>query len=88
MSALTENKVKKLNMFYRVLSGFIFFCSMVATIGATIAVVSEPFRIGAILGTVVIVAVVAIMAYVSGRIMITGYAPKFLLFTHAPKNNT
>jgi uncharacterized membrane protein YphA (DoxX/SURF4 family) len=77
----TELDVIKLSLFVRCLACFIFICSLIAGIGLTFALFTEQFEFGFILGFTV----VGFMLHISGSVTFKGYAPKYLLFGHAPK---
>lgn len=77
----TEHDVKKVGIFIRCLSAFIFICSLIATLGVVFAVITEPFEPLILIGFLV----VSLMLHVSGMVTFKGYAPKYLLFAHAPK---
>ena len=80
----TKNQVAKISKTYRVLAGFILFCGVVAAAGLVFAITTEPFHPSAIVGAVVIL----VTLHVSASIVFKGFAPKYLLFTHGPKQNT
>lgn len=77
----TEKDVKKLGPITRGLAALILICSIIAAVVLGIAAFTEPFRPLLIFGFVT----VALMAHVSGSVVLKGYAPKYLLFTHGPK---
>jgi uncharacterized membrane protein YphA (DoxX/SURF4 family) len=77
----TELDVIKLSLFVRCLACFIFICSLIAGIGLTVALFTEQFEFGFILDFTV----VGFMLHISGSVTFKGYAPKYLLFGHAPK---
>ncbi len=73
-----SHKIQKLGFLIRSLCCFLFACSMLAFVGAVVAMVLEPFHFITIVGVLVSL----IMGHVSGKILLTGYAPKYLLFAH------
>jgi hypothetical protein len=82
MKLPAENKVEKLGTIFRILSAFIFLVGILAAAGlAFFAIAKEPFQPQVLVASFVIF----ILLYVSGSVLFTGYAPKYLLFTHGPK---
>jgi len=79
----TENDVQKLGGIIRTFAAFIFVCGIVAAIGLCFAIITEPFDPLALVGGVVILVVL----HISGSIAFKGFAPKYLLFAHGPKEN-
>jgi hypothetical protein len=77
----TKLDVKKLGLFIRILSAFIFICSLVVVIGLTFALFTEQFELGFLIGFTV----TGLMLHISGCITFNGYAPKYLLFAHGAK---
>ena len=84
MNYPNENNVKKASSLFRVLAAFILLCNLLAGIGLVFALVTEPLEPVLLFG----VAVIGIMLHVSGCVVFTGYAPKYLLFAHGSKQNT
>jgi hypothetical protein len=80
----TEQDVKKVGPIIRGLSTFILLCSIIALAGLVFAAIIEPFHPLLIVGVIVI----GLMSHVSANIVFKGYAPKYLLFAHGPKENT
>ena len=78
--ATHRKNVKKLSMFYRVLSAFILLVAMISAAGIIWAIINEPFHPVAVLGVLVIL----VLGHISGTVVFTGYAPKYLLFSHGP----
>ena len=66
----------------RVLSGFIFVLSLLLVPMIIFIAFTEPYDHF----IWVITAVTFLMGYIFGHVTITGYAPKFLLFTHGAKD--
>ncbi len=81
MNHLTAESVNKLGPVIRCLSAFIFLCSLMAAAGMLYAVISEPFHPLSFIGGLVITPVF----HISGSVVFTGYAPKYLLFSHGQK---
>jgi fatty acid desaturase len=84
MNYLTENDVKKLGPFIRVLAGFVLFCVILTIALLVFAAFTEPFHPFLLVG----VPMLLVGAHVSGKVALTGYAPKYLLYAHGPKQNT
>jgi len=80
----TEQDVKKVGPIIRGLAAFILLCSIIAITGLLFAAFTEPFHPLLIIGAIVI----GLMSHVSANIALNGYAPKYLLFAHGPKENT
>lgn len=80
----TENDVQKLGPIIRVLAAFILICSII------VVAVSVFFAITETLDPLFIVTfLVAILTgHICGSVVFKGYAPKYLLFAHGPKENT
>ncbi len=70
--------IQRLGVVSRVLSAFIFACSVLAMIAVVFALILEPFHYIAIL----VIPVFALMMHISGHITFNGYAPTYLLFAH------
>lgn len=77
----TKHEVKKVGPVVRVLAVFIFLCSCLAAVGLVLAMVIEPFEPLMLL----VIVVIGLMVHVSGSVVFSGYAPKYLLFAHAQK---
>lgn len=77
----TKQGIKKIGPVMRGLAAFLFFCCLLAGGGLVFAVVTEPFELLMLAGMMVL----GIMIHVSGSVVFTGYAPKYILFTHGPK---
>jgi hypothetical protein len=77
-----KEDVNKLGIGYRVLAGFIFFCSLIALAGVVYAAVAEPFDWAIVYGS----ALVGVGLHVSGSVLFTGYAPFYLLSAHGSKH--
>ncbi|WP_088329423.1 hypothetical protein [Lacimicrobium sp. SS2-24] len=80
--SLSKEQLAKVRMPFRVLAGFIFLLSLFAILATVTFAITEPYDhiIWALS------AVILAMAYISGHVVFTGYAPKFLLFTHGAKD--
>jgi hypothetical protein len=78
-----KNEVVKMSLFFRVLSGIILLCSFVAVAGLVFTLISETFEAKLL----IFLLPTLLLAHISGNIMLKGYAPKYLLFTHG-KNDT
>lgn len=76
-----ESEIQKLSMFFRLLAGFIFLCSIIATIASGIALAVGEFEIGNVVALLLMVA----WSYVTGKIGFTGYPPKYLRFSASAK---
>lgn len=74
----SSHKIQKLSFLIRSLCLFLFACSIFGFVGAVVALVLEPFDL--IIVPAVLVSL--IMGHVSGKILLTGYAPNYLLFAH------
>jgi hypothetical protein len=78
-----KSEIKIVSLFFRVISGVIFLCSIIGVAGIAFALISEKFEANLL----IFLLPTLILAHISGNIMLKGYAPKYLLFTHG-KNNT
>ena len=76
--------MQKLGVMIRGCASFLFICSVLAAMGLLFAVITEPFDFRMVIGG----SVIGVMAHVSGSVALRGYAPKYLLFAHGPKQNT
>ncbi len=83
MTIVTQDKVKKVGPFYRGLSGFFFFCTVLAAFACIYALVTEPFE----LSLIGLFFIVIVGGHVSGRILFTGFAPWYLLNAHGAKDD-
>ena len=80
--SLPREQLAKVRTPFRVLSGFIFVLSLFAILATVTFAFAEPYdHIIWLLGVVTFG-----MSYISGHIVFTGYAPKFLPFTHGAKD--
>ncbi|MEH6393316.1 hypothetical protein [Pseudoalteromonas sp.] len=80
--SLLKEQLAKVRTPFRVLAGFIFVLSLFATLATVTFAFTEPYdHIIWLLGIVTFG-----MSYISGHVVFTGYAPKFLLFTHGAKD--
>jgi hypothetical protein len=84
MNYPNENDVKKVSALFRLLAAFIILCSLLAGVGLVFAFMTEPPEPVLLIG----VAVIGILLHVSGSVVFTGYAPKYLLFAHGTKRST
>lgn len=80
--SISRKQLAKVRTLFRVLSSFIFVLSLLLVPMIIFIALTEPYDHF----IWVITAVTFLMGYISGYITITGYAPKFLLFTHGSKN--
>lgn len=72
------SKVQKLGPVVRTLCSFLVLCAGLGLVAAITALILEPFHYTGLIA----IAVCALMLHVSGYILFTGYAPKYLLFAH------
>ena len=79
----SEDEVRKLGFIIRALAAFILLCGALAATGLCFAIITEPFEPIAIIGGLVIL----VMMHISGSVAFKGFAPKYLLFAHGPKEN-
>lgn len=77
-------QTKPVKMRYRIASGFILLCTLLAAFGFIVELVVEPTRSTHIIG----LAVVVLMFHINVKITFTGFAPKYLLFAHDEKYDT
>jgi len=77
-----KSDLAKVRLPFRVLAGFIFFLSICSIFLIIFLAITEPYDHFIF----VISGVVGLMGYISGCITLTGYAPKFLLFSHGASN--
>jgi hypothetical protein len=80
----TKADVKKLGPVIRGLAEFVFFFCTIAAAGLVWAAVTEPFHAVLLFGIVAI----GLLRHVSGSVMLKGYAPRYWLFAHGPKEDT
>jgi|TARA_R110002050_G_scaffold180045_3_gene313608 hypothetical protein len=80
--SISREQLAKVRAPFRVLSGFIFVLSLLLVPMIIFIAFTEPYDHFIWVFTVVVFS----MGYISGHVTITGYAPKFLLFTHGSKN--
>ncbi len=81
MQNVTKDKIAKIKPIYRKLAAFVLILLALATVGLIYAIITEPFQPLMI----IFVIMFALGWYVFGNIYLTGYAPKYLLFGHGPK---
>lgn len=79
--SISREQLAKVRTPFRLLSGFIFVLSLLLVPIIIFIAYTEPYD-HFIWG---ITAVTFLMGYISGRVTITGYAPKLLLFIHGSK---
>lgn len=78
---LPRHQLAKVRTPFRVLAGFIFVLSTFAIFATVTFAFTEPYdHIIWLLGIVTFG-----ISYISGHVVFTAYAPKFLLFTHGGK---
>jgi hypothetical protein len=80
--SIVKEQLAKVRIPFRVLSGLIFALSLLLVPMIIFIAFTEPYDHF----IWVITAVTLIMGYISGHVTFTGYAPKFLLFTHGAKD--
>ncbi|KPZ68122.1 MULTISPECIES: hypothetical protein [unclassified Shewanella] len=80
--SISREQLAKVRTPFRVLSGFIFILTLLLVPMIIFIAFTEPYDHFIWLFT----AVILIMGYISGHVTFTGYAPKFLLFTHGAKD--
>ena len=81
---IKASQVIQIKMSYRIASGFILFCTLIASLGLAFALITEPFHPTSIIGILVI----ALMLHANIKITFTGFAPSYLLFTHGKRDDT
>lgn len=81
---IRKEDVKPVRILYRVLAGFIFVLGCFTTVMSIYFMFIETFSYMFI----VLLSILLLMTFISGKVMLTGYAPSFLLFTHAPNEIT
>ncbi len=79
-----KNDLNKVSPLIRVLAAFVLLCSFIAGAGLVFALVTEPLELMLSFFAIVL----GVMLHVSGCVVVTGYAPKYLLFAHGSKQNT
>ncbi len=84
MNDPAKNDLNKVSPLIRVLAAFVLLCSLMAAAGLVFALVTEPLELMLFFFAIVI----GVMLHVSGCVVFTGYAPKYLLFAHSSKQNT
>ena len=84
MNDPAKNDLNKVSPLIRVLAAFVLLCSLMAGAGLVFALVTEPLELMLFFFAIVI----GVMLHVSGCVVFTGYAPKYLLFAHSSKQNT
>ncbi len=84
MNDPAKNDLNKVSPLIRVLAAFVLLCSLMAGAGLVFALVAEPIELMLLFFAIVI----GVMLHVSGCVVFTGYAPKYLLFAHSSKQNT
>jgi hypothetical protein len=81
--SISREQLAKVRTPFRVLSGFIFVLSFLLVPMIIFIAFTEPYDHF----IWVITAVILIIGYISDHVSFTGYAPKFLLFTHDAKDD-
>ena len=79
----TRNEVAKVKTFYRICAGFLFFFSALEVLLVCFIMFIEPFELIMLLG----VFIGLVLSHISGSVVFTGFAPKYLLFTHGAKSD-
>jgi hypothetical protein len=80
--SISREQLAKVRTPFRVLSGFIFVLSLLLVPTVIFFAFTEPYDHF----IWVITSVTLLVGYISGCVTFTGYAPKFLLFTHGSKH--
>lgn len=79
-----KNDLNKVSPLMRVLAAFVLLCGFIASAGLVFVFFTEPLE----LMWFFLAIIVGIMVHASGSVVLTGYAPKYLLFAHGSKQNT
>lgn len=79
----TRNEVAKVKPFYRFCAGFLFFFSLLEVLLVCFIMFIEPFELMMLFGVVIGL----VLSHISGSVLFTGSAPKYLLFTHGTKSD-
>lgn len=82
MNLSDNNQQKKLSTIYRVLSAVICVVTLIGSVVAFIGVTVLPFEIGDLLALLTML----FWLHLTGKIAITGYAPKYLRFSSSESN--
>jgi len=77
----TRNKVEKIKPFYRFCAGILFFFSVLEVLLVGFVMFIDPFEVVMLFA----VFIGLVFSYISGCVLFTGFAPKYLLFTHGAK---
>lgn len=74
----SSHNIQKLGFLIRGMCLFLFVCSSISFVSAVTALIYESFHF------IVVIAILVslIMGHISGKILLSGYAPKYLLFAH------
>ena len=83
MKYLTRNDVAKVRTFYRVCASMLFFFSVLEVSLVCFVMFTEPFELMMLFG----IFIGLVLSHISGSVMATGFAPKYLLFAHGPKSD-
>ncbi len=77
----TRDKVAKVKPFYRFCAGILLFFSALEVLLVCFIMFIEPFDLILLFG----IFIGLVLSHISGNIVFTGFAPKYLLFTHGAK---
>lgn len=81
MRITNKSLVEKIRLGYRILAGFFLFCTIFGLIGISYAIYSEPFDYMLL----IIFPLILLSSHISACLVFSGYAPRYLLFSHGPK---
>ncbi len=84
MTPPKRKDAQQLGKFYRVVAGGFFLCILLVSVAFTFILFTESFHIAML----VPVAVLAIGAHISGSVVFTGYAPRYLSFSRGRGDET
>lgn len=84
MEYLTRNDVAKVRTFYRVCAGMLFIFSALEVSLVCFVMFAEPFELMMVFG----IFIGLVLSHISGSVMFTGFAPRYLLFAHGAKSDS
>lgn len=83
MTYPSQTDVAKIRPFFRFAAGFLFFLSVLEILLMAFVIYIEPFELMMLFG----VFLGLVFGHISGCVSFTGFAPKYLLFTHGAKGD-
>jgi len=84
MEYLTRNDVAKVRTFYRVCAGMLFIFSALEVSLVYFVMFAEPFELMMVFG----IFIGLVLSHISGCVMFTGFAPRYLLFAYGAKSDS